>query len=116
MRTSCPAPEARRSWVAAIAHNEGRRHWGRAKSHVLAELDDVHGAGDHADATVLRLALAEALDELPALDRELLELKYDHDQTQAAIAAFLGVPEGTVKIRLHRARNRLAALLEAPDG
>ena len=34
-------------------------------------------------------------------------MRYEEDLTQAAIAAKLGIPEGTVKVRLHRARNKL---------
>ncbi len=40
-------------------------------------------------------------------ERELLEMRYQEDLTQAAIADKLGIPEGTVKVRLHRARNKL---------
>ena len=40
-------------------------------------------------------------------DRELLTLRYGDDLTQAAIALKLGIPEGTVKVRLHRARAKL---------
>ena len=34
-------------------------------------------------------------------------MRYTEDLTQAAIAEKLGIPEGTVKVRLHRARARL---------
>jgi len=43
-------------------------------------------------------------------DRRLLRMKYEEDLTQAAIAHRLGIPEGTVKVRLHRARNKLRLL------
>ncbi|HEV2726999.1 MAG TPA: sigma-70 family RNA polymerase sigma factor, partial [Solirubrobacterales bacterium] len=58
------------------------------------ELADIHAA--------LRL--------LSERDRKLLEMKYEEDLTQAMIARRLGIPEGTVKVRLHRARNRLRLL------
>jgi RNA polymerase sigma-70 factor (ECF subfamily) len=34
-------------------------------------------------------------------------LRYGEDLTQSAIARRLGIPEGTVKVRLHRARDKL---------
>jgi len=111
MQARCPAPEARRSWVAAIAHNEGRRHWGRTGREQPAELDAQADGTDYADEAVRRLDLASALSELAPPDRTLLALRYDLDQTQAAIAKALDVPEGTVKVRLHRARGRLAEIL-----
>ncbi len=54
-----------------------------------------------------RLDLARGLERLDAADRELLRMRYDLDLTQVEIAARLGLPEGTVKVRLHRARARL---------
>jgi RNA polymerase sigma-70 factor (ECF subfamily) len=38
-------------------------------------------------------------------------MRYGEDLTQAEVARRLGVPEGTVKVRLHRARRRLRGLL-----
>lgn len=58
-------------------------------------------------ATVERADLHAALRRLSDRDRRLLALRYEEDLTQAAIATRLGIPEGTVKVRLHRARNRL---------
>jgi RNA polymerase sigma-70 factor (ECF subfamily) len=37
-------------------------------------------------------------------------MKYQEDLTQGMIARRLGIPEGTVKVRLHRARNKLRLL------
>jgi len=34
-------------------------------------------------------------------------MRYDLDLTQVEIAARLGLPEGTVKVRLHRAQAKL---------
>ena len=54
--------------------------------------------------------LHAALQELSDRDRQLLEMRYEEDLTQATIARRLGVPEGTVKVRLHRARAKLRLL------
>lgn len=58
-------------------------------------------------ATVERADIHAALGCLSERDRLLLHLRYDEDLTQAAIASRLGIPEGTVKVRLHRARDKL---------
>jgi len=54
-----------------------------------------------------------ALQLLPASSRALLSLRYGGDLSILEIATILGVPEGTVKSRLHRVREALRALLEA---
>ena len=61
-------------------------------------------------ATVESADLHAALARLSERDRTLLEMRYQEDLTQAMIARRLGIPEGTVKVRLHRARNKLRML------
>lgn len=53
-----------------------------------------------------------AVMELPADDRALLFLKESEGLSVADIAQILTIPEGTVKSRLHRARNRAIAILQ----
>ena len=55
--------------------------------------------------------LRRALDELPADERELVELSHLQGLTHTEIAEQLGVPVGTVKSRSFRAHRRLAARL-----
>ena len=57
--------------------------------------------------------LWEALDRLKALDRETLVAFYIQGQSLLEIAERLDVPIGTIKRRLHTARKRLKAELEA---
>lgn len=47
--------------------------------------------------------LASVLSSLNAAHREILLMRFVDDMTQAEIAAALGVPQGTVKSRLHHA-------------
>jgi RNA polymerase sigma-70 factor (ECF subfamily) len=57
--------------------------------------------------------VADALARLDPDDRELLQLTSWEGLDPAQIAAALGVPGATVRSRLHRARARLRAELEA---
>jgi RNA polymerase sigma factor (sigma-70 family) len=63
-----------------------------------------------------RLAVLEALSNLPADDRAILGLRYGADLEVPDVAATLGIPLGTAKSRLHRALSRLAAAMEVDDG
>jgi len=55
--------------------------------------------------------LSKALAQLRPRHREPLLLYYYHDRSYAEIAKVLGIPEGTVKSRIHQARERLSAVL-----
>lgn len=61
------------------------------------------------------LLLAEELLELPLLEREVLTLFYLDELSLRQVAEVVGVPEGTVKSRLFRARRMLHERL-APKG
>jgi len=63
-------------------------------------------AGGEASALLLR-----ALEELPAQDRALLDLRYREGLSDAEVAEAAGMPVNTVKTRLHRARARLRGWL-----
>ena len=70
---------------------------------------------DAADATVTRDAVDRALEALGPDERLIVVLRYHADMTVPAIAAAAGIPEGTVKSRLHHAHARLRAALEEAD-
>ncbi|MBQ6248165.1 MAG: sigma-70 family RNA polymerase sigma factor [Kiritimatiellae bacterium] len=60
--------------------------------------------------------LRDAVDNLPAEDREVLLMHYFMDIPVAKMAKVLAIPAGTVKSRLHYARKALAAKLGAKVG
>ena len=69
--------------------------------------------GEEDERVLAAVELADlhaALQELSDRDRQLLEMRYEEDLTQATIARRLNIPEGTVKVRLHRARAKLRLL------
>ena len=97
----------KQEWVSQIARNEALRERERQ---VPDPVDDPDlGAEEDADllALVEGSGVWEALQALSPEERELLTLRYESDMTQSAIAEQLGIPEGTVKVRLYRAREKL---------
>jgi RNA polymerase sigma-70 factor (ECF subfamily) len=62
-----------------------------------------------------RVAVMDALQRLPKPQRQVIALHYLLDMPVADIAASIGVPAGTVKARLARARTALAGLLGEHD-
>jgi RNA polymerase sigma-70 factor (ECF subfamily) len=108
-RSTLRDAERRTPWLATIVRNEAFRQHARFRPDPIAAIEQQQeGAEDEQVVATVELAdLHAALKRLNDRDRRLLELRYREDLTQAAIADRLGIPEGTVKVRLHRARNRL---------
>lgn len=102
---------SRNQWLATIVRNEAFRQHARVRPDPTAAIEFREGAEDEQVLAAVESAdLHAALELLSKRDRELLEMKYEEDLTQATIARRLGIPEGTVKVRLHRARNKLRVL------
>lgn len=100
-------------WLAAIVRNEAFREYGRNRPAPSDELDVHQGAEDERVlATAERADLRAALDRLNERERQLVRLRYDEDLTQEGIARRLGIPDGTVKVRLHRVRAKLRRELD----
>jgi RNA polymerase sigma factor (sigma-70 family) len=100
-------PEA---WVRTVALNQVRRGW-RHASVVRRYQAKVPGPQRAVEVGPEHVAIVTALQEVDADQREAVVLHYLADLPVTDIAAQLGVPEGTVKSRLSRARDRLAGLL-----
>jgi RNA polymerase sigma-70 factor (ECF subfamily) len=66
-----------------------------------------HKASDAIEGTPDRLDLLRAMQAMSSGDQAALLLRYAADLTQPAVAEALRTPEGTVKVRLHRARRQL---------
>ena len=97
--------------MAAIVRNEAFRQHARVRPDPTATIELQEGAEDERVLAAVELAdLHAALKGLSKRDREILELRYEEDLTHPVIANRLGIPEGTVKVRLHRARAKLRLL------
>ncbi len=107
-RTTLRNYAARKSWLATIVRNEALRELARKRPAPTDMIDAWQGRDDERVlATVERADLHAALERLNKRDRQLVRLRYDEDLTQEAIAHRLGIPLGTVKVRLHRVRAKL---------
>ena len=112
-------PQYPAAWLRTIVHREAFRH--RARSAAAISLDE-HGDIDDRSATgrldllPLQVDVRRAVRNLTPQDRKLLALRYLDDLTQPAVAHALGIPEGTAKVRLHRARGRLQQFLSEHEG
>jgi RNA polymerase sigma-70 factor (ECF subfamily) len=107
-RSTLRDADRRNQWLATIVRNEAFRQHARLRPDPIATIEGYEGAEDaQVVATVETADLHAALEHLSERDRKLLELRYGEDLTQSAIARRLGIPEGTVKVRLHRARDKL---------
>ena len=108
--------ESARPWLYGVARNTLRAHWrlNRVEGAVGADLiDDPWPAVDaRLDALQQGPALRDALGTLDPDDREVLLLVAWEHLAPAEIAISLGVPDGTVRWRLHRARKQLQNRLD----
>jgi RNA polymerase sigma-70 factor (ECF subfamily) len=118
-----------RPWLFGIASKviarhrraEARRYRAIARTAHALPAGGAH-AGGHAgqvaarlDAQALRGRLAAALRDIASADRETLLLVAWADLSSEEVARVLGVPPGTVRSRLHRARKKLRAALGGAD-
>lgn len=110
-RRACANPDAPMGWLLQITRNEALRMLeGRVRRRdreVATAVDPDAGGDDPFEALHARLDTRRALAGLRPEERTLLHLRYRHDLTQAEVARRLGLPEGTVKVRLHRIRKKL---------
>jgi len=100
-------------WLARIVINLSRNALRRRRLLPLA-LQDRQGASEPGySATEARADLWPILERLSDAHRMLLMLRYFHQFTEPEIAKILGVPVGTVKSRLHAARQAVRRRLDA---
>lgn len=113
-----------RTWVLAIARNEGlgrlRKLASRREDSLDAAADDQ--TGDYTPAILtswrevptealerkeLGTLLRKAIEDLPEIYRNIVILRDIEEMDIRETAAILGISEGAVKVRLHRARAML---------
>ena len=113
------APRDVSAWAAVVASNLAM-DWHRAKRRQerlgerLASLrEPAYPSGE--ETSLLSLAVARGLDELPDPQRQVVILRFFADLPVRGIAEELGIPEGTVKSRLHTAVRALRERLHEDE-
>lgn len=104
-------PARFRAWLFTIARRavNDRLRAEYARAEALRQEEPV--ADDPAEALVERAEVMAGLAGLPVLEREILVLFYLEDLTVQECAQICGIPAGTVKSRLSRARRLLRTYL-----
>jgi RNA polymerase sigma-70 factor (ECF subfamily) len=109
-------------WIWGIARRQAALFLRRSgpAALVLPGVIAVDGwdADDPAEAALSREVIAQAVGALGpegSPEREVWRLMYVEDRPVAEVAKLMGVPQGTVKSRAHRARRLLRAALRDND-
>lgn len=106
-------------WLYAVARNAIVDRARARRDSTFADPPDAAdsgpGPGDRAESAWVSWRVHRAVEDLPANEREVLELAYWSGLSQSEVAQFLGLPLGTVKTRTRTALARLADLLESEE-
>ena len=102
-----------RTWLATICRRLciDRARLKQLDTVIPPDLETVAGSTSDMEALADRFDLRAALDRLPADDREAFLLVHHYGYSSFEAASLLGVPASTVRSRVGRARERLAASL-----
>jgi RNA polymerase sigma-70 factor, ECF subfamily len=100
---------------AALTHMRKRRRFGELMAEDEGQTRPLPAKDRTDDQAVDRDSLARALSDLPASMRTVVILKDVYGLSCREIGDELGVSEGAVKVRLHRARRRLKSVLFGGD-
>lgn len=109
-----------RPWLYGIARNVLREHWRAGSGDELAasaqvDSDPWDSVDDRLDVAGRAKAVVAAVRALPAAESEVLLLVAWEQLSPAEAAKVLGVPQGTARSRLHRARATLRRVLSERD-
>ncbi len=98
-------------WLASLAYNVFRAHWRRhRRTFDEVSIDEallVDRGNDESHADLERL-----LGVLPWQDQVILVLGYAYGLSNTEVGEVLGMPAGTVKARIHRAKARIRDRIE----
>ena len=114
-----PARGTVRGWLFGVARHVLAAHWQGAQAAGPPGPEPVadpwQAVDQRLDAAAVAPLIRRTLEQLPQVERELLLLVIWEQLTPAEAAAVVGVPQGTARSRLHRARSRLRDALDRPS-
>ena len=111
-------PGSEKAWLLKVALNRCRDFW-RSSWHKRVLLGskklDIIPDDDKLDQRLEKEALMQAVNALPAPEKEVFLLFYYQGLSTQETAAVLGTPEGTVSSRLSRGRQKLKQFLDGGE-
>jgi RNA polymerase sigma-70 factor (ECF subfamily) len=112
-RSALRDPGSLDAWFARIVGNKCRDRLRERSRHpiVVLAVEPAGSTPDISEALADRDEIGRAIGRLTPDEQVVLALRFGHDLEVAEIARRLGEPEGTIKSRLHLARQRLRAAL-----
>jgi RNA polymerase sigma factor (sigma-70 family) len=118
-----PARGTVRGWLFGVARHVLAAHWRGAEAAGPPGPEPGHepvadpwqAVDQRLDAAAVAPLIRSILAGLPGVERELLLLVVWEQLTPAEAAAVVGVPQGTARSRLHRARARVREALDQPS-
>lgn len=109
-------PDNLRAYLFGIARHVSQAAWRRssrepevADAVEIEKIAAAHPRDDWVDAA------GEMIEQLPALQREILDLRFYHSLSYAEMAEALEVPIGTVRSRLHNAISLIRKRIEEEE-
>jgi RNA polymerase sigma-70 factor (ECF subfamily) len=102
-----------KTWLTRIVMRQAARSHRRRARRATGSLPEgmAHDGSGGPEATALRMDVTQALRKLTPDHREVVVLREFEGLSYAEMAETLGLPQGTVESRLHRARQELKELL-----
>jgi len=109
------------TWLYAIVNTTCLSYLRKKQEHVaffeeaeLIRLSENNGTDHHLSIAAKQnhQLIYRALERLPPADAQLLQLFYLAEQRIEEMALITGISANTIKVKLHRARNRLKDVLE----
>ena len=118
-----PAGNDTKYWLIRVGKNLALNHLkrkGRERKAYVKVLQEPPREGDSGETSLLKKdaseRVQEALTKLPDKLKEVLILKEYGDLNYKEIASILRISEGNVKVRVYRARERLADFYRKTEG
>lgn len=99
------------TWLFTIARNTCLSALRRNSYRKVLQLDAISEPAGRTPAVITDIELARSIDRLPEIQRTVITLFYLQEKSIDDVAGMLGMPQGTVKSHLHRARLALGEIM-----